>query len=62
MVDERIGRTAGALLGKASSDSTIDAIVVASAVELGGGVVLTGDRDDLESLATGHPEVVIRGF
>lgn len=57
--DERTGRGAGALLGAARSTSTIDALVVASAIELGGGVVLTGDPDDLEPLASGHPEVVI---
>ncbi|MCB0987018.1 MAG: PIN domain-containing protein [Acidimicrobiales bacterium] len=58
--DERTGRGAGALLGAARSTSAVDALVVASAIELGGGVVLTGDPDDLELLAGGHPEVVIR--
>ena len=59
--DERIGRTAGALLGATRSDATVvDAVVVASAVALGGGVVLTGDPGDLEPLASDHPEVVIR--
>jgi len=57
--DEDTGRVAGALLGAAHSTSTVDALVVASAIELGGGVVLTGDPDDLEPLADGHPEVVI---
>jgi predicted nucleic acid-binding protein len=57
--DERTGRAAGALLGSARSTSTVDALVVASAIELGGGIVLTGDPDDLEPLATNHPEVVI---
>jgi predicted nucleic acid-binding protein len=60
--DERTGRSAGALLGAARSTSTVDALVVASAIELGGGVVLTGDPDDLEPLAGGHPEVVIRAL
>lgn len=60
--DERTGRGAGALLGAARSTSTIDALVVASAIEVGGGVVLTGDPDDLEPLASGHPEVVIRSL
>lgn len=58
--DERTGRGAGALLGAARSTSTVDALVVASAIELGGGVVLTGDPGDLEPLADGHPEVMIR--
>lgn len=57
--DERTGRGAGALLGAARSTSTVDALVVASAIGLGGGVVLTGDPNDLEPLAEGHPEVVI---
>lgn len=61
-VDEDTGRVAGALLGAARSTSTVDALVVASAIELGGGVVLTGDPDDLEPLASGHPEVVIRAL
>jgi hypothetical protein len=57
---EKSGRMAGALLGAARSTSTIDALVVASVIEVGGGVVLTGDRNDLEPLASGHPAVVIR--
>ena len=57
--DEDTGRVAGALLGAAKSTSTSDALVVASVIELGGGVVLTGDPEDLEPLADGHPEVVI---
>jgi predicted nucleic acid-binding protein len=58
--DERVGRTAGALLGAARSTSTVDALVVASAIEAGGGVVLTSDPDDLGSLASEHPDVLIR--
>ncbi len=58
--DEGTGRVAGGLLGAARSNSTVDAVVVASAIELGGGVVLTGDPDDLEAFANGHPEVVVR--
>lgn len=58
--DERVGRTAGRLLGEAGSDSTIDAIVVASAVETGGAVILTGDPDDLRKLAGQRPGVVIQ--
>jgi len=56
---EGIGRVAGALLGAARSSSTVDAVVVATAIESGGGVILTGDPDDLDALASGHPEVVI---
>jgi len=57
--DERIGRAAGRLLGHARSNSTIDAMVVATAIEAGGAVILTGDPDDLDSLAADHHEVVI---
>lgn len=60
--DEDTGRVAGALLGAACSTSTVDALVVAPAIELGGGVVLTGDPDDLEPLANSHAEVVIRSL
>jgi predicted nucleic acid-binding protein len=59
IIDERAARSAGALLGATRSNSTVDAMVVASAVELGGGVVLTGDPDDLGPLAAEHPQVVI---
>jgi predicted nucleic acid-binding protein len=60
--DEGIGRVAGALLGKVRLDSTIDAVVVATAIELGGGVILTGDPDDLETLASGRAEVMVRAM
>ncbi len=54
---EAHGRTAGRLLGLARSSSTMDALVVAHAVEAGGAQILTGDVDDLELLAAPHPEV-----
>src|SRR5579862_8422483 len=50
-------RIAGELLGKARSTATVDALVVAHAVEAGGARVLTGDREDLARLAASHPEV-----
>jgi predicted nucleic acid-binding protein len=53
------GRIAGRLLGAARSAHTVDALVVAHAVEGGGAHVLTGDPDDLSRLATPHPEVSI---
>lgn len=62
VADERVGRTAGRLLGEARSDSTIDALVVASAVEAGGAVILTGDPDDLRALAGDRPGVVIQAL
>jgi predicted nucleic acid-binding protein len=53
------GRIAGQLLATARSAATVDALVVAQAVEAGGGHILTGDRGDLERLAAPHPEVWI---
>ncbi|HVR97785.1 MAG TPA: PIN domain-containing protein [Thermoanaerobaculia bacterium] len=54
---EAHGRTAGRLLGAAHSTHTVDALVVAHAVEAGGAHILTGDPDDLDRLAAPHPEV-----
>ena len=54
------GRTAGRLLGTAGTAHTVDALVVAQAVEAGGAQILTGDREDLERLAAPHPEVWIQ--
>lgn len=62
LVDEPVGRVAGRLLGDAGSSSTVDAIVVATAIEAGGAVVLTGDPDDLGALATEHPEVIVEAL
>ncbi len=59
---EAHGRTAGRLLGAARSASTIDALVVAHAVEAGGGQILTGDPGDLAQLAAPHPEVWIQSL
>lgn len=53
------GRIAGELLGRASSTATVDALVVAHAVEAGGAHVFTGDREDLAGLGASHPEVRI---
>ncbi len=57
--DEPVGRTAGRLLGSAGSTATVDAIVVATAVEAGGAVILTDDAGDLGLLAAGAPQVII---
>jgi predicted nucleic acid-binding protein len=47
-------RAAGALLRAAGSGSTVDAIVVATARQLGGGLILTIEPDGLDHLAAGH--------
>lgn len=61
-LDHRIGRIAGGLLGRDDLDSchAVDASVVATAVRLGGAVVVTGDADDLKSLARDHRNVVVQ--
>lgn len=57
----RIARIAGHLLGAASagSEQAVDALVVATAIRLGGGLVLTHDPDDLSRLAANHPNVAV---
>lgn len=57
---EAHGRLAGKLLGAARSSATVDALVVAHAVEVGGGHVLTGDPRDFRPLSELHPEVRIQ--
>jgi predicted nucleic acid-binding protein len=57
---ETHGRIAGQLLGATRTAHTVDALVVAQAVDAGGAQILTGDREDLERLAAAHPEVWIQ--
>lgn len=57
--DEATARLAGGLLGAADSSSTFDAVVVATAIDAGGAVILTGDADDLGQLSEHNPEVTI---
>jgi predicted nucleic acid-binding protein len=55
----RIARLAGHLLAAADagSEMAIDALVVATAIRLGGGLIVTHDPADLERLAADHPNV-----
>ncbi|MHB8293426.1 MAG: type II toxin-antitoxin system VapC family toxin [Acidimicrobiales bacterium] len=55
----RIARIAGHLLASigAGSELAVDALVVATAVRLGGGLILTHDPSDLRRLAAGQPNV-----
>lgn len=57
----RMARIAGHLLADAhvGSELAIDALVVATAVRLGGGIIATHDPHDLGLLATRHPNVSI---
>jgi hypothetical protein len=57
----RIARNAGHLLADADrgSEMAVDALVVATAIRLGRGLVVTHDPHDLELLASNHPAVRI---
>lgn len=59
---EQTARLAGMLLARAKSAATIDALVVAEAVQQGGGVILTGDAADLDALASSHPSVTVQSL
>ena len=41
---------------------TVDAVVVATTIRLGGGIIATGDPDDLGSLARDHENVKVHGL
>ncbi|MGD9995570.1 MAG: type II toxin-antitoxin system VapC family toxin [Ilumatobacteraceae bacterium] len=57
----RMARIAGHLLARIDADSAlaIDALVVATAIRLGGGIIATHDPSDLKALAANHPNVVV---
>jgi len=61
--DRSLARRVGHLLAAAGRDSAdhVDATVVAAAIAHGGGVVVTGDPNDLEVLADGLASISIRG-
>ena len=60
-VGRATARVAGALRYRDGLDSchTVDALVVATAVRLGGGIISTGDPDDIGVLARDHPNVAV---
>lgn len=60
----RTARTAGHLLAAdgAGSELAVDALVVATAVRLGGGLILTHDPDDLQRLAADRPNIAVVGI
>lgn len=60
--DRSLARLVGGVLTGAKADSRhlADAHVVAVAVEAGGGIVLTGDEDDLAMLADPYPNITVR--
>jgi len=57
----RVARIAGHLLASigAGSELAVDALVVGTAIRLGGGLILTHDAADLRRLAAQHPNVRI---
>ena len=57
----RVARLAGHLLASigAGSELAVEALVVATAVRLGGGMILTHDPTDLERLSAYYPNVRI---
>ena len=57
----RMARIAGHLLADAGagSEMAIDALVVATAIRLGGGIVATHDPDDIRLLAARQPNVSV---
>lgn len=59
--DRDFARIVGAVLAdsKAGSGMIVDAHVVALVLEAGGGVVVTGDPDDLTRLAAGYRNVIV---
>lgn len=61
-IGQAAARLAGGLRYRDRLDSchTVDALVVAAAIRLGGGIVATGDPGDLRSLAREHPNVKVQ--
>jgi predicted nucleic acid-binding protein len=59
--DRNLARIVGGVLAGADANSTmiVDAHVVAIAVEAGGGVVVTGDKRDLNRLSAPYHHVVV---
>ncbi len=59
--DRRLARLVGGVLAGAGagSDHLADAHVVAVAVEMGGGLILTGDDSDLQRLAAPYPNILV---
>jgi hypothetical protein len=59
---DAIARTAGQLLAAARSSSTIDALVVAEALDCAPSVILTSDPADLQQLLAHHRRVIIESI
>jgi predicted nucleic acid-binding protein len=61
---QAVARQAGSLKhrDRLNSCHTVDAVVVATAIRLGGGIVATGDPEDLRSLARDNANVKIQSL
>jgi len=59
---EAIARAAGQLLGTARSSSTIDALVVAEALDCAPALIWTSDPTDLRLLLGDHPGVTVEAI
>jgi predicted nucleic acid-binding protein len=59
--DRHLARIVGGVLAAANAGSAliVDAHVVAVAVEAGGGVIVTGDADDLNRLSAPYHHIVV---
>jgi predicted nucleic acid-binding protein len=59
---QAVARQAGGLRhrDRLNSCHTVDALVIATAIRLGGGIVATGDPDDLRALARDHGNVRVQ--
>lgn len=59
--DRTLAKIVGGVLAAAASGSAqiVDAHVVAVAVEAGGGVIVTGDPDDLETLGAPYHHIAV---
>jgi predicted nucleic acid-binding protein len=62
--DRHLARIVGGVLTAAGADSSmiVDAHVVATVVEAGGGVVVTADRHDLERLAAPYHHIAVEAL
>jgi predicted nucleic acid-binding protein len=62
--DGQLARFVGSVLhaARVGSEYIVDAHVVAIAAEAGGGVLLTGDADDLVRLAAGYRSILVESL
>ena len=61
-VGERLARIAGALRHRSGVSATVDALVVATAIAGGGGIVLSADTGDMDRLAGAARGVAVRAW